>query len=227
MSNTVAHLSVANRILKEYPTLVNNVDAFYWGSVAPDTIGSKAGYSREDKMRVHLRSGIRDPEWLIDEKMSIFKTRIQHFVGEHISNTAGHQRDFNIGYLVHLLTDEQNHRTIRQTMLGIANARNILESDKEFFYMMTNDLEAFDNYLLGSDKEVSGILSRLLRQGAKYALPGYIEKEYIEKSIQWWNNSYLVNIKQRELKYIREVDFADFVIFATQEIVNDVKSLIC
>ena len=41
MSNTIAHLVVANKILREYPALVHNVEAFYLGSVAPDTIGSK------------------------------------------------------------------------------------------------------------------------------------------------------------------------------------------
>lgn len=226
MSNTIAHLAVANRILKEHPALVHNVAAFYLGSVAPDTIGSKVGCSRDDKKRVHLRDGIRDAEWLNNEKMGLFKNRIQHFVDEHISNSDGSQRDFNIGYLVHLLTDEWNHRTIRQTMLKKANAMNVSESDREFFYMMTNDLEALDNYLLNSNDEIGEILTRLLSQGAQYALVGFIEKEYIEGSIQWWRNSYLVNIKQRALKYISEDDITDFVDIATQEILAEIKLLL-
>ena len=226
MSNTIAHLAVANRILKEHPSLVHNVAAFYWGSIAPDTIGSKVGCSRDDKKRVHLRDGIRDIEWLNNEEMCLFKNRIQRFVDEHISNSDGSQRDFNIGYLVHLLTDEWNHRTIRQTMLKKANAMNILESDREFFYMMTNDLEALDNYLLNSNEEIGEILARLLSQGAQYALEGFIEKDYIDRSIQWWSNTYLVNIKQRTLKYISEADITDFVDIATQEILAEVKSLL-
>ena len=226
MSNTIAHLAVADRILKEYPALVHNVAAFYLGSVSPDTIGSKVGCSRDDKKRVHLRDGIRDAEWLNNEKMDLFKNRIHHFVDEHISNLDGNQRDFNIGYLVHLLTDEWNHRTIRQSMLKKANAMNVLESDREFFYMMANDLEALDNYLLNNNEEIREILARLLNQGAQYALAGYIEKEYIEESIQWWSNSYLVNIKKRELKYICEADISDFIDIATQEILAEIKSLL-
>lgn len=133
---------------------------------------------------------------------------------------------WNIGYLVHLLTDEWNHRTIRQTMLRKANAMNVLESDREFFYMMTNDLEALDNYLLNSNEEIGEILARLLSQGAQYALAGFIEKEYIEGSIQWWSSSYLVNIKQRALKYISEADITDFIDIATQEILSEIKSLL-
>ena len=226
MSNTIAHLAVANRILKECPTLVQDVDAFYLGSVAPDTIGSKVDCSREDKKRVHLRDGIRDAEWLNDEKMCIFKDSIRHFAGEHISKEIGSRRDFNIGYLVHLLTDEWNHRTIRQTMLKKANEISVLESDRGFFYMMTNDLEALDNYLLNNNEEVDNIIANLLKQEVQHDLKGFIEKEYIERSIQWWSNSYLVNITQRELKYISETDIEDFIDVATKEILAEIGALL-
>ena len=226
MSNTIAHLVVANRILQEWPLLIQNIDAFYLGSVAPDTIGSKAGCSREDKKRVHLRDGIRDAEWLTDEKMQLFKERVQCFIDEHISNMSGVQHDFNVGYLVHLLTDEWNHRTIRQTMLRIANKRDVLESDREFFYMMTNDLEALDNHLLRSNEEIAEVLSRMLHQEVSCALPGYIESSYIDGSIQWWKNAYLPNICERELKYISEGDIARFVDLATKEIINELSALL-
>ena len=226
MSNTIAHLTVANRIWKECPVLVHDVKAFYFGSIAPDTIGSKVDCSREDKKRVHLRDWIRDAEWLNDEKMRLFKNRIRDFADNYISDTDGSQRDFNIGYLVHLLTDEWNHRTIRQTMLKIANTRNVLESDKEFFSMMTNDLEALDNYLLHSNETVMEIFTQLLNQDVPYSLTGYIEKEYMEGSIQWWKNSYLVTIEQRELKYISEEDIFKFVDIATREIIAELKTLL-
>lgn len=224
MSNTIAHLTVANRILKECPTLVHDVEAFYLGCVAPDTIGSKDGYVREDKRFVHLREGIRDAEWLHDDKMQIFKNRIREFVNTYIIGTDESQRDFNIGYLVHLLTDEWNHRTIRQTMLKIANARNVLESDKEFFYMMMNDLEALDNYLFNNNEEISEIFIRLLNQDVQYDLTGYIEKEYIKRSIVWWKKSCLTNIKQRKLKYISEDDIGIFVEVAVKEIISELNT---
>ena len=226
MSNTIAHLDVANRILKLQPSLVNNVDAFFLGSVAPDTIGSKPDVSREDKRRVHLREGIRDSQWLDDGKMCLFKDRIQHFANEYILNKSGIQRDFNIGYFVHLLTDEWNHRTIRQIMLRIAKEQNVMESDREFFNMMTNDLEALDNYLLHKDAEILNILNRLLGQDVQCALDGFIEKSYICGSIQWWKTVYLPNIKQRKLKYISKADIDDFVSCAAQEISNEINRLL-
>ena len=206
--------------------LVGNADAFYFGSVAPDTIGSKVPCSREDKKRVHLRDGIRDAEWLDKEKMELFKVAVRGFVDQHISNEKGSQRDFNIGYLVHLLTDEWNHRTIRQTMLKTANEMNVLESDREFFYMMTNDLEALDKYLLEGNREIEKILEKLLGEQPQYELKGFIEKEYIEGSIQWWRNVYLHGIKQRTLKYIQEKDIDEFIDIATKEILDEIKALL-
>ena len=226
MANTIAHLTVANRILKECPDLVNDKVAFYMGSVAPDTIGSKEDCSREDKKRVHLREGIRDAEWLNDDKMALFQDRVKTFVEEHIHGAKGNQREFNMGYLVHLLTDEWNHKTIRQTMLRIANAMDVLESDREFFFMMVNDLEALDQYLLEGDVEIADILSEILNGEVEYSLPEFIEKEYIEGSIQWWKNSYLPGIKQRQLKYITEEDITEFVDIATRGIVEELGELL-
>ncbi len=226
MSNTVAHLAVANRIVSEWPRLAGDVDAFYLGSIAPDTIGSKSDCSRDDKKRVHLRSGIKDREWLESDVMAIFDDRVSEFTKNYITGISGGQRDFNLGYLVHLLTDKWNHRTIRQKMLAVARTRGVAETDREFFHMMTNDLEALDHYLLDKDKEAAAILSRLLNQEVRYSLEGFIDREYIEGSMKWWKDSYLVNIKQRELKYIDEKDITDFVDTAAREIVKELKALV-
>ena len=92
--------------------------------------------------------------------------------------------------------------------------------------MMTNDLEALDNYLLNNNEEVDKILANLLKQEVQHDLKGFIEKEYIERSIQWWSNSYLVNITQRELKYISETDIEDFIDVATKEILAEIGALL-
>ena len=150
MSNTIAHLAVANEILKLNNDLIKNEYAYYLGAVAPDTIGSKPNVTRNDKRIVHLREDISDIDWLNYECMEIFNSRVVNFVNQYINNDAIdiNQRDFNIGYLVHLLTDKWNHKTIRQKMLKYAKEIGVMEKDKDFFYMMINDLEALDNYIL-------------------------------------------------------------------------------
>ena len=92
--------------------------------------------------------------------------------------------------------------------------------------MVTNDLEALDHYLLTTDAELGEILDGILGREAEYALPGWIEKEYIQGSIQWWKSSYLVSIQQRQLKYITQADIAEFVDIATRQILAELKELI-
>lgn len=48
MSNTIAHLAVANEILRLKNDLIKNEYAYYLGAVAPDTIGSKPNVTRND-----------------------------------------------------------------------------------------------------------------------------------------------------------------------------------
>lgn len=221
------------KIVAEYP------DAYYLGTVAPDAIGSKPECTREDKRRVHLREDIRDSQWLLDEQMSIFDKRVDEFVkkyinSDHIAETEGdnesseekqheqQQISFNVGYLVHLLTDKWNHKTIRQMLLKAANANGVAESDREFFHMCVNDLEALDYYLLNKYPDVKQLFFDMVDKPANYYLAGYVEKEYIEGSKNWWKNQYFSSIQTRELKYITEADIEHFIEAASHEIIQEV-----
>lgn len=241
MSNTIAHLAVAQRIylqLQKYDNadvnanrnviiqmMIDNPDAYYLGAVAPDTIGSKLDCTREDKRGVHLREDIRDADWLLNDKMAIFDKRVADFVSTHIDNLdiELEQKVFSIGYLVHLLTDKWNHKTIREALLKIANANGVQESDKDFFYMCVNDLEALDNYLLIKYPDVKQLFFEMLEKPVNYYLEGYIEKDYIEKSMNWWKNQYLSSIQTRTLKYITESDIESFIEVASNQIIEELR----
>lgn len=228
MSNTITHLAVAKKILETIPGFIVDNYAFYLGTLAPDTIGSKPGCTREDKKRAHLRQDIRDAQWLEPDIMKIFGDRVELFVRTHVQNDSipSSQRSFNIGYLIHLLTDKWNHMTIRQTMLRIANDRGIQENDREFFHMMTNDLEALDEYLLRQDPGIFQLFLSLTEKPSPFHLHGYIEAEYMNGSFLWWKENYLPGIKTRKLLYITEQDIDDFIVKASQEITKDLLSLL-
>lgn len=225
MSNTIAHLAVARELLKKCPNLVYNERAYYLGILAPDTISGKPDSKREDKKKVHLREDIPDAKWLEPEFMKLFTERVQAFVRENIENeSSADQRDFNIGYLVHLLTDKCNHGTIRQKLLKKAMERGFVSSDREFYYMCVNDLEALDSYLLESYPELGDLFSELTNKEVDYCLPGWIEKQYMENSMWWWNNHYLPGIKERELLYIATEDIEEFITYAVSRISEELKN---
>lgn len=228
MSNTIAHLAVAKEVLSSAANLVVSARDFYLGSLAPDTIGSKPDCTRDDKKRVHLREGIRDADWLSSEKMQLFDDRIRQFVHEQIQDPShsAEQRDFNTGYLVHLLTDKWNHKTIRQTMLKIANQHGVQENDREFFHMMVNDLEALDHYLLCRDPNLRPLFFSVIDNPRICGLAGYIEPDYLKVSILWWKNRYLPGIESRKLLYITEGMITEFVSVAAKEISAELNALI-
>lgn len=226
MSNTIAHLAVAKELLNSNPNLIQNERAFYLGILAPDTIASKPDAVKEDKKRVHLRENIRDAEWLEPDQMAIFTDRVCEFVRVNIiGETEGDQRDFNMGYLVHLLTDKCNHGTIRQKLLKKATERGIPSSDREFYYMCVNDLEALDFYLLETRPELGELFEELRGSNAEYGLQGYIEKEYIDGSMWWWTNKYLPGIAERELLYIETGDIEEFIDYSVEKIIEELRGL--
>lgn len=219
MANTIAHLAVAKQVLQYTNLHIAYEEAYYLGAIAPDTISSKENAVREDKKLVHLRHGIADADWLLPEYMKIFDERIAAFIQTYIvSEKEQAQRDFNIGYLVHLLTDKYNHKTIRQSMLKAARVKGISEYDKSFFYMMVNDLGALDWYILERDKEIAALFKRIWTKPVRYALPDMIEKEYIEKSIVYWKEQYIPSIRILHTEVFTPEAIEDFIYNSAKKI---------
>lgn len=226
MSNTIAHLAVARELLKKCPNLIHNERAYYLGTLAPDTIGGKPDYKREDKKKVHLREDIPDTKWLEPELMAIFTERVNGFVQEHIVNESdADQRDFNIGYFVHLLTDKYNHETIRQKLLKKTIERGVVSSVREFYHTCVHDLEALDSYLLECYPKLGDLFSELISKEIDYCLHGWIEKQYMKNSIWWWNNHYLPGIKEQKLLYLATEDMEEFITYSVSKIAEELKEV--
>lgn len=226
MANTLAHLLIAQKVLDLYPELVQNKNSYLFGSIAPDTIFSKQNAKKEDKKEVHLRDGIRDSEWLNEDKMIIFNDRINDFIKTNITPFNDSKFDFNIGYLVHLLTDEMNHRSIRQIMLRKVNKDGIKENDLEFFNLMVNDLEALDYFLLNNYAILNPLLEIILNCEVPENTNDLIKKEYIQNSVLWIKKHYLEAIKIRKLKYLSYLDIMDFIENASKAIVFKIKTML-
>jgi len=227
MSNTLAHLAVAHTILSRRPDLVQNTDSFYLGTIAPDSIESKANAVRDDKKLVHLRLGISDMEWLEPDKMAIFDKRLQDFASYFIGREKDpEQRDFYIGYLVHLMTDKINHGTVRLRILEALKPQGIIDGHWPFILKVLNELEALDNYLLHSRPEVAEVFYRLMSSPVQHGLTGMIEKRYLEKSLGWWQNVYIPQIAQRKAEIMANHEIDDFVELAAESILSEIDSLI-
>ena len=76
------------RINKKCPNLIHNERAYYLGTLAPDTIGGKQDYKREDKKRVHLRQDIPDTRWLEPELLYLATEDMEAFIAYSVSKIA-------------------------------------------------------------------------------------------------------------------------------------------
>ena len=223
MANTIAHLAVAQKVLEAKPELVSLKVNYYLGTIAPDAIDSKVGAMRDDKKKVHLRTGISDKEWLKPEKMLIFDLRLEKFIRESIiEEDDEHHRDFSVGYLVHLLTDKYNHATIRQRILREFDS----DGDKSLIPTFVNELEAMDCYLIRGTPELSALFYTIMELPIINCMPGYIEAEYLEKSLKWWKYQYIPQIATREPKILQYREIDEFISGATDYILKELEKII-
>jgi len=222
MANTIAHLAVAKKVLEAKPQLVSLKYNYYLGTIAPDAIDSKVGALRDDKKLVHLRMGISDREWLRPEKMSLFERRLNDFINESIVEEDDiHHRDFSIGYLVHLLTDKYNHASIRQRILREFDS----EGDKSLIPTFVNELEAMDCYLIRGTPELSALFYTIMELPVKNCMPGYIEAEYLEKSLKWWKYQYIPQIATREPRILQYREIDEFISGAAEYILKELEKI--
>lgn len=223
MANTIAHLAVAQKVLEARPQIVSLKYNYYLGTIAPDAIESKAGALRDDKKLVHLRMGISDKDWLKPDKMRIFDRRLDDFIRESILEEDDvHHRDFSIGYLVHLLTDKYNHATIRQRILREFDS----EGDKNLIPVFVNELEALDCYLIRGTPELSALFYTIMELPVVNCMPGYIEAEYLEKSLKWWKAQYIPQIATRKSKILQNHEIDEFISGATEYILEELDKIL-
>ncbi len=227
MANTLAHLAVAHEILSLRPELVRFEDSFYLGTIAPDSIESKQGVVRDDKKLVHLRLGISDMEWLEPDKMAIFDQRLDDFIKQYLcGETDVQQRDFILGYIVHLITDKLHHGVVRLSILRRLQPEGYEDGTWPFIYRVLNELEAMDDHLLRTKPEIEELFDRLMSMPVQHELPGLIEKEYIEKSQRWWREEYIPQISRREANICAMDEIDEFIEMAADKIVPMLDNII-
>lgn len=226
MANSIAHLAVAKKVLEARPELVSLKYNYYLGTIAPDAIESKEGALRDDKKLVHLRMGISDNDWLRPDKMAIFNRRMEDFIRESIiEEDDTHHRDFSIGYLVHLLTDKINHATVRQTILKVV-APDGSGGSRKHVPVFINELEAMDCYLIRSTPELSALFYTIMEMPVINCMPGYIEAEFLEKSLKWWKAEYIPQIATRKPEILKPEDIDKFINEAAEHIVSELDRIL-
>lgn len=224
MSGMITHLAIANRIINLLPdeTIVNR-NLYYLGSIAPDAIHSREGYTRKDKKHSHLRDDITDMEFEKEENLSLFHHRVSNFINENL-NKNNKLIDLYRGYVVHLLSDElfllkiRPDFVIKMNKLGI-EPTNILFRDKIIY-----DLDCHDFKLIDDIKELKGICE-ILKDMECYSVDGYVKDMEMKLNMNWLIEKYFNNEHEiMEPVYIPYNKVKSYIDEASIDIINRLSS---
>ena len=193
MAQPMMHLLIADKIYEKFSSIHSYGD-FLLGSIAPDAVHVKENYTREIKDISHYRFNSKS-------HIDYFDTFINEY---HTSEN----KDFVIGYLVHLLSDMIWYHSIRvpfKEEFQKAPSQNM--SMNEAYYADCEQIEK----LMFWEKNVPRIIEAINRSNA-YSLEGVIDAEDVrvwkEKLIFDYNNKKNILV---HTKYISELNIRDYI----------------
>ena len=125
---------------------------------------------------------------------------------------------------MHLLTDKVNHATVRQRILKVL-APEGGGGNKQMIPIFANELEAMDCYLIRSNPELSALFYTVMEIPVTNCMPGYIEAEYMEKSLKWWKYEYIPRIAERKPGILQYHEIDEFISQATELILNELDRI--
>ncbi len=208
MAQPMMHLLIADKIYTEKASSIHSYSDFLLGSIAPDAVHVKENYTREIKDISHYK---------FDSKshISYFDT----FFDEYYTSE---NKDFVVGYLVHLLSDMIWYHSVRvpfKEEFQKAPLQNI--SMNEAYYADCEQIEQ----LMFFEKNTSRIIETI-NKGNAYSLEGLIDAEDVrawkEKFIYDYNNRKNISI---QTKYISEQHIRDYIADCAKECTEYLRRL--
>lgn len=198
MALPMVHLGAAQAALKELK--IQNPASYYLGSIAPDGVHMLEGCTPQDKDRSHL--GVRtsgDPRAVED-----FLKRLPEFS----------DRDYVLGYAVHVLTDLFWNETL------LKKQRERYEADpapelgrKEAYYNDTDQIDLQLYETLPGRKEIWQELEQAKAIDLPGVLPGKAADLWNRRTLSWFENLGEFEIPVR---YLTLPEIQDFLVEAAQ-----------
>ena len=208
MAQPMMHLLIADKIYTENVISIHSYGDFLLESIAPDAVHVKENYTREIKDISHYK---------FDSKshISYFDT----FFDEYYTSE---NKDFVVGYLVHLLSDMIWYHSVRvpfKKEFQKAPLQNM--SMNEAYYADCEQIEQ----LMFFEKNASRIIETI-NKGNAYSLEGLIDAEDVrawkEKFIFDYNNRKNISI---QTKYISEQHIRDYIADCAKECTEYLRRL--
>lgn len=162
MAHPIMHLLIADKVYGEISSSIHVYSDFLLGSIAPDAVHEKENYTREIKEISHYRFDKTSP--------------ISHFDTFMRAYATPENKDFVMGYLVHLLSDMIWYHAVRVPFKETFMQEPSQSMSKNQAYY--TDCEQIAQALF-EEKNVARIIEAL-RESNAYSLDGLIDTGDVE-----------------------------------------------
>ena len=177
---------------------------FYLGSISPDAVHMRTGFVRDDKTRSHCNARVLAS---IDKLDSLCVM---------IEKSAGKEREFLLGYLVHILTDLFWEDTILKTYGERYEADPAPIQDRRMGYYNDTDQLDFAFYEIESWRPE---VWRMLKHAEEFAVEEAVSKEEVAawkyRTLNWYNSG--KSQHTNPIKYISYEDLDSFTSYAAEK----------
>ncbi len=217
MSYSMTHLIIANRFAKERNIV--NKDIFLLANIAPDAVHSKKDFSFELKALSHqLQENEKWGQIWTQEAINIWYERLRKFYRKTIQHAEiDKERDFLMGYTLHILVDIFNCKLIYGPQLVKYNFDVENMRDEYRRECIGQDNYLYQNY--EDTPEIMHALDRALEQDItdvlleNLELDKYITVRDIVESVTFFKNAYGMaeSVEMKDYKMMSEESTREFL----------------
>lgn len=175
MAYTMTHILIAEKVLEYFDCPIDYA-TYIVGSIAPDAVHANPNYSPELKEKSHLfADGLKWGEVVSEKEYDEWLDSIKEF---YFNNYFKYDRDFFLGYIVHVLTDICSNSEIYAPFYKSLAQDEIAEKKKQFSY------ESYCvNYYLFREYSKDKRLVDTLKKGRSYSIPNIYDGSIFENRI--------------------------------------------
>lgn len=176
MAYTMTHILIAEKVLEDIKMPVD-YSTYIMGAIAPDAVHASPNYTRIMKEKSHLFA--EGAIWGKVTKESEFHDWLESIRTFYVSNCDKYNRDFLLGYIVHILTDVCS---CRQIFVPFYHST----SKESFDYKMEQfKAESYCvNYYLYCEYSKEKNLLHILQKGKSCSLVGVFDDSLLKDRIK-------------------------------------------
>lgn len=210
MAQPMMHLLIADKIYTERSGSIHSYGDFLLGSIAPDAVHVKESYTRERKDISHYKF--------------YSESHISHFDPFFHEYKTSENKDFVVGYLIHLLSDLIWHRSVRAPFKEAFQRAPMQDmSMNEAYYADCEQIEQ----VMFLDQNAPRIIEAINR-GKAYSLEGLIDAE----DVMSWKEKLIFEYNHKKdilhhTRYISEQHVRDYIADCAGECTEYLSRLPC